>query len=116
MQILLDNWQLVVSVLVFTLAFFQGASWFRYVRFVRRLAEAAWAFAEEEGILKDINGADKVAPFLEYFLQQWEQRFGETAPPKAQGMAMRIAAEESIKHKVAELSSPKSLLSSDSAQ
>lgn len=107
MQLLLDNWRLVISVLVFTLAFFQGASWFRYVRFVRRLAEAAWAFAEEEGILKDLKGADKAAPFLQYFLEQWELRFGEAAPPGAQAMALRIAAEESLRHKVLELSAPK---------
>lgn len=107
MQLIWHNWEIIVGALLFVLAFYKGTDTYRYIRFVRRLAEVAWSFADQEGILKNIKGADKAAPFLAKFFELWDQRFGELPPPQAQGIAMRVAAEESARHKVAQLASPK---------
>jgi len=99
MEWILENWEIVVAILLAVLATFQGAEWFRYVRTVTRIAQSAWRIAEEEGITKELKGAQKAAPFLEAFFRMWEERFGELPDPTTQALAMRVAARESELHK-----------------
>lgn len=106
MEWILENWETVLSVALFALALFKGADWFRYVRAVKRIAQAAWRIAEEEGITKDLKGAQKAAPFLEAFFRMWEERFGEQPDANIQALAMRVAAHESAAHKVGKSSTP----------
>ena len=100
MEWIANNWETVVAVVLAVLALFKGADWFRYVRAVQRIAQAAWRIAEEEGIKQDIKGAQKVAPFLDAFFRMWEEKFGSPPDPTTQALAMKTAAEESAAHKV----------------
>ena len=100
MEWILNNWGTVVAVGLAILALFKTADWFRYVRAVKRIAQAAWRLAEEEGITKKLKGAQKAAPFLEAFFRMWEEKFGELPDANTQALAMKTAAEESAAHKV----------------
>lgn len=108
MEWVLDNWGLVLTIAFAVLGAFKGTDLFRYIRAVKRIAKAAWRVAEEEGILGQIKGAQKAAPFLQTFFDMWEKHFGTTPSPVTQALAMKVAAEESVEHKIERLADPKS--------
>lgn len=81
-----------VSVPIAVILLGVAAARWNYVRAIVRMAAAAYRIAEEEGILKNLKGAQKAAPFLEAFFAKWGDKHGTTPTPSAQALAMKVAA------------------------
>jgi len=91
-EFLAGNSSVTVPILVLILGAL-ALRW-RYVRAIVRMAQAAYRIAEEEGLLKDLKGVQKAAPFLEAFFAKWTEKTGADTPPppSAQALAMKVAA------------------------
>ena len=55
---------------------------------VKRMAVICYYYAEEQGLLKGLQGAEKLVPFMERLKEEYFSEFGQLPTPKAIAIAV----------------------------
>ena len=110
---ILDNFELVATLVAFAAALFLSGKNRSYWRWVNETLFLAWDSAEKYGILEDWKGAEKLEHYLRIWREEYEKRFGEPPNEKMIQHAIKTATnlserEKAIRTMVNEWANPKS--------
>lgn len=61
---------------------------------ITRLGIEAYKYAEEQGTTKGLKGHEKLVPFMDHFIREFEKEFGETPTPEAKGQGITVMEEQ----------------------
>mgnify|MGYP000881315097 CR=1 FL=1 len=59
-----------------------------------RLVVEAYKFANEQGVIDNLKGHEKLVPFFDKFIADFEMEFGEAPTPEIRGKAVSIMEEQ----------------------
>ena len=85
----------IYALLVFLLGL--AVKRFQWVSHIKQQAIIAYFYAQDQGKLKGLKGAEKLAPFMDKLRDEYFQDFGKLPTPKAKAIAV-----EELEKKVSE--------------
>lgn len=61
-----------------------------------RLVVEAYKFANDQGAIKNLKGHEKLVPFFDKFIAEFEAEFGEAPTPEIKGQAVKIMEDQVV--------------------
>lgn len=68
-----------------------------WTRHVRNLALIAYQYAEDQGVLNELKGLEKLRYFMDKLITEYEHDFGKKPSPEAVGEAIKTMEQQVLK-------------------
>lgn len=107
-SLLVDNWELVLTVVLFILAAILNDKRLAWWKWFNETAFLAWDNAEKKGLLEGLKGKEKLDHYIAVYRAEYIKKFGAPPTEGTIEQATLKAEELSTKEKVIRLSNPTS--------